>query len=333
MSQRFEWKRGQFLKFFATMKIRIGGTNTLDVHKGDEFEYDGTIVKYAGAEFSQIGLRGAIEQGWAVLDPSQTDKVAPVRAPRNIAKAQTKNTDLSRVQRTESTVIESNSLDEETVLEVSDRRSNSNPRSEPNKLTSENNRRPTAGQRASGISSSDADSQDGEVIGRVRSAAKLNNVDITKAGDLAQQIENRALGKPELFNKNKTVVREGVTIKTNIGSVDNSVQSSQDDNGRVVAKVRTTKTTRSEGIEVKDTSSVKKDYSEPAQKDLSDKHRKALALDPNFPLDWDFMASVEKRMNRARELSGDSRFLKALYASESASVQKELKKEFSKVLQ
>ena len=338
MGDKIQWQRGKFLKFFAQMKIRLGGKDAMDIQKDDEFEYDGVMVRYAGAEFASP-MRGAIDQGWAVLDPANATAIAPFTAPRDIAKSQSKNSDLSRVQRTKAATLETNSLDEETVLEVGDRRpgGRTNVRAEPVKMTAANNRRSTAGQRVMDIRPSDMDGQEGVTVGKVVTAAKLKVEDITKETNLADRLENRHRQKPELYTS-KTTVREGVTIKTNIGDMDRSIHVAQEDDGQVVAQVRHTKTSRSEGIEVKDTSGSQGQKSEvrpkPVKKidksKLSDKHKTALLFDPNFPIDWNFMAPMKARVEKAKQ-SDDPVFIKALYAAENEAVKKELVKIFPKV--
>jgi hypothetical protein len=354
------WKRGTFLKFFAQMKIRVGGKDTLDIQKDDEFEYDGSVVKYAGAEFPQMGLRGAIAQNWAVLDQSNAESVSAFVASRDVAKAQSKNTDLSRVQRSKAQPMEQDSLDEETVLQVSDRRPDAtqNPRTSPKKLTKDDNRRSTAGQRVNPmqITQSDLDEQDGKVVGKVRSAAKLGNVDVTKESNLARQIENRVLGQPEMVATKRVIEREGITIKTNMGTVNKHVQKSQEDEGVVVGKVRHAKTRETEGITIKDTSGprgaeepviikgangpsapvLQVSKVQPKAGKLSTKHQTAILVCPDFPTDWNFMAPVSDRVSRAKKLLGSFdddgvQFLKALYVSEGNSMKKVLKKTYPQV--
>ena len=339
MDQPIKWQRGKFLKFFAKMMIRVGGKdNTIDkINEGDEFEYDGSILKYAGAEISSSGVRGAIASGWASLSPDDNERVEAFVPNRNIAKATTINRDLSRVQRG-GVLMDTDSLDEETVLEVSDRGKMEKARggASPKVLTKEHNRKGM-------IMGRDlADTQEGVVVGRVRSAAKIKVEDVTKEPGLASQIENRGLGRP-ILNKSagKTIHTEGVTIKTSVSDMDrSSVNLDGDDEGTVVGKVRHTRQASTEGIEVKDTSNIragavaaaaaKPRKPEPIDTKLSPKIRMARRIDPTFPVDWSFQGKLKERLAAAKAHGATSTFLEALYAAEGDQMRKALEEAYPK---
>lgn len=266
--QPMRWKRGEFHTFYAQMKIRVGGINgndPVDILAGDEFEYDGSIVKYAGAEFPQPGLRGAVKNQWATLDPDG-EVPAAFTADRNVAKSQTVNKDLSKVQRRGMGPVETDSLDEETVLQVSDRGRAMDPVTGRGHLTQENNRRTasTAGRRSLEVTQSDIDQQDHTPIAPIRSRANLGVVDITKPQNqgLARDLELAshedgygAYAGARRQRRPNVVEREGVTITTSVGNVDREVRMGDEDDGTVVGKVRHTDTRRTrEGVDVQDTS-------------------------------------------------------------------------------
>lgn len=269
-SQIVQWKRGDFHTFYAQMKIRVGGVNgnqSIDILAGDEFEYDGSIVKYAGAEFPQPGLRGAVRDGWATLDPDGQVPAA-FTAARSVAKSQTINRDLSRVQRAAPVPMESDSLDEETVLEIGDRSAAMDPVTGKGHLTKDNNRRKASmsGHKATlqsmHVTQSDLDQQDHTPIAKIKSKANLGIIDITKGDNsgLAREIETRShesgYGAYSGPRRGKQVVeREGVIITTNVGDMNRDVQVGDEDDGVVVGKVRHTDTKRTrEGVDVQDTS-------------------------------------------------------------------------------
>jgi len=335
-----KWQRGKFHTFFAKMKIRIGGKdNTVDViHKDDSFEYDGSILKYAGAEVPSTQLRGAIESGWASLVEGDDTPVEAFFPTRNVAKATTVNRDLSRVQRGGVTM-DTNSLDEETVLEVGDRGKMEKARagSQPKVLTKDNNRRGMT------VSSSELDAQEGVTVGRVRSAAKIKVEDVTKEPGLARQIENRGLGKP-ILNKGKTTQVEGVTIRTSVSDIDRSAPiAGGEEEGTVVAKVRHSSKASTEGIEVQDTSNIRAgslaaEAAKPRKgapavaidTKLTPRIRVARAIDPTFPADWCFSGRLNERMEAVRAHGISPRFLEALYAAEGDQMRKKLEAEFPK---
>lgn len=335
-----KWQRGSYQKFYALMKIRVGAADPksipIDIQQDDEFEYDGQLLKYAGSEIHSPQLRGAIKNGWASLNSDSGSAVSPVKAERNIAKSQTVNKDLSKVQRSGHNPLNTEVRDEEVILNVSDRRdSKADPKSRPNIMTQENNRR-TAGMR---IETSEVETQDGVSVGRVRSPAKIN-VDIMKNSSLsAREIENRSLGQPEMFNE-KTVEREGVTIKTNIGKTNRNVQHSDPNAGSVIGKVRHSKTTSSDGVEVRDTSDIRnKSNASPAKANtketpvkidtnVSPKVRMARRIYPSFPVDWEFTGRLSERLEAVKKHGDTPEFLEALYAAEGDQMRKVLEKEY-----
>jgi hypothetical protein len=332
-----KWQRGKFLKFYAKMKIRIGGKdNTIDkIEQDDEFEYDGSILKYAGAEISSTQLRGAIEGGWASLSQDDDTPIEAFSPTRNVAKATTINRDLSRVQRG-GVDMSTDSLDEETVLEVSDRGKMEKARggASPKIMTRDHNRRGMS------VSASDVDSQEGVTIGRVRSAAKLGAVDVAANPGLASQLENRGLGQPMLA-KGKVVYTEGVTIRTSVSDIDRSAAViGGEEEGVVVGKVRHTKPASTEGISVKDTSniragSVAAEAAKPRKAveidaKLPAKIRMARRIDPMFPMDWSFTGRLADRLKAAQDHGATSQFLEALYAAEGDQMRHLLEREYPK---
>jgi hypothetical protein len=318
-----QWKRGEFLTFFAQMKIRIGGKDTVDIHKGDQFEYDGSVVKYAGTEFPQPGLRGAIREDWATLDPAGQG-IAPTRPSRSVAKAQSSTTNLSgRVQRNSSRTVTSDSQDENTVLEVGDRDEVRDDDGRGGHLTKVHNR---AGMR---VSASEADGQDGVVVAGLRNqspARSSSNVYQTSK----DAIENR---------HRKTISQEGVTISTNMGDIDSASVSVDSDEAQIVGKVRQSTPVSEGGIKVRDTSgspggkvntmAKKKNGS---SSEISPKLQAAREIDPNFPENWNFFAKPDDKVAKIKELGADPKFLKALFASEGKKMKKVLQKEFPDVL-
>ena len=314
------WKRGNYIKFYAKMKIRIGGANAVDVQKGDEFEYDGSIIKYSGMEISSPQLRTAIASGWASTESQSAESVESIRPSRSLAKSQSVNTDLSRVQRGVKTELTTSSMDEDEVLRVSDR-SNSQK-----VLNASSNRKFV-------VNPGEADSQEAVSIGRVRTSAKTVFNDITKPeyANMANKIENMSGVKADLY---QTIEKEGVTIKTtNIGHI-SSVKEFDDSDGKVVGKVKNSKKASSEGISVTDTSLIrnkkKSDEDFVIVKSVDPRIRVARAIDPDFPLNWNFTGKLAERMVNVKNHGVSAKFLEALYAAEGDQMRKVLTKEFPK---
>jgi hypothetical protein len=336
-----KWKRGEFIKFYALMKIRVGAADPksvpIDIMEGDEFEYDGSLLKYGGSEMHSPQLRGAIKNNWVTTDPDEigVTRVAAVQPVRNVAKSQTINRDLARVQRGDREPMETDSLDEETVLQVSDRRPGSatNPRAVPRKLEAQHNRRAsTAGMRVENYQGDE--DQAGVVVGRVNSPAKIkvDNMLDSRSHGIARDLENRPVGRPELYHS------EGVTVKTNLGKVDRNVQIAQEDDGEVIGHVRHSKAVSTDGIEVKDTSNIRNKPIPPVQKahtikidtKLSPKIRTARRIDPSFPGDWSFTGKLKDRLAAIKEHGESPEFLEALYAAEGDQMRKQLEKAYPK---
>ena len=323
-----QWKRGQFNTFYAQMKIRIGGKDTIDIHKGDQFEYDGSVVKYAGTEFPQPGLRGAIREDWATLDPQGGHHISAVRPSRSVAKAQSSTSNLAgTVQREGSRAVVPDSQDENTVLEVGDRDA---VRGEVHQGDS--------GHLGKGdsrvgmqVSSSAEDGQGGVVVAGLRSQSPArSSTDVFKAS--ASAIENR---------HRKVVQKEGVTITTNVGDMDSSNVSVDSDEAQVVGKVRQSTPVSEGGIQVQDTSGPqggKVETETMAKKkngsssEMSPKLKAAREIYPDFPESWNFFAKPDDKVAKIKELGAEPDFLKALFASEGKKMKKVLQKEFPDVL-
>lgn len=363
MPTEIKYKRGQFNTFMARMKIRIGANDQgiTAIEEGDEIEYDGSILKYAGTEISSPYLRGAIKAQWlfSVDSDVEAQPIAPARPGRQVARAQSVNTDLSRVQReSASTPMDASDIDEETVMEVGDRQAPAAvpgaTRPLPNKLVNPNN------VRRAGINPSEVDSQEGEVVGAVRSPATVvdddgkQGTDVSKDSAYGKEMQRLAnqkpIGKrPELP---KEIEREGIHIKTNVGSVSGVILDEQEE-GTVIGRVRKSQSVGTEGIEVKDTSNAARVATGQARGDerASDLHEAAVAhvqaetqiqidtrlpvrvrialyIDPQFPTDWDFSGKMKERMQRVKNFEITPAFLEAMYAAEGDNFRRALEKEY-----
>ena len=325
------WKRNQFLKFYAKMKIRVGGNNPIDINKGDEFDYDGTIVKYAGMEFSQPQMRGAIQAGWASLNLVGEEIVNPVTVPRAVAVAKTVNTDLARVQRKVSSQMSSDSLDERTVLSVSDRHEGGSIR---------------ALQSGSQVKQNVIPQQDGEPIARVRTSSKLTmDVSSKNTGNVISNLENGSWGRPEY---NQKVVREGVEVTTNLKGMSHQINVEESD-GEVIGQVRNSNKKSEEGIsftggkvdpmvaelmaQIEVLKNQMSSLSDPKPvgvipANVDARIRVARTIDQTFPLDWDFSGKLAERLDRAKGFGITDTFLEALFAAEGDQMRKLLKREF-----
>lgn len=321
------WKRGEYIKLFATMKVRLGSNahGVTHIEAGDIAEFDGTMLKYSGAEFACPSLRGAVKAEWLIPEEYSPGAQTPQATipQRQIAKAQTINTDLSRVQRSPVASMESSEVDEETVLNVSDRseKVEGSTRTEPKKLVR-------------------VTDQDGKVVGKIRSAAKATPVDVSRDSEYARTLDAVELPKPigKIPVKN-TITREGVHITSNVGSVSQDIQELNDE-GTVVGKVRKTDKNRVEGIEIKDTSKSAVQATQQNQQvpmsngkvkintKIPPQIRIAQYIYPDFPSDWSFTGKMKERLDQIGDYKNNPAFLEALYAAEGDNVRRILQAEY-----
>lgn len=355
------WQRGKFQKFYAQMKIRVGGAAVpVDILAGDEFEFDGTILKYGGGEYTSPQTRGAINAGWATPNPEGAGPVRSHSHTRSIAKATSVNRDLNRVQRMEDSMDTDNS-DEDTVMNVSDRR----PQQTGKKVLNVPNDKaaPRVLRGGMAVNTDDLEPQEGVNIGRVRTSATLKaDIFSTQAAQAAQR-----LGKiegsgfiPEGSDRargHNVLKSEGITVRTSVsgGRID-QVQMSDMDEGDVVGRVRKSQNRSVEGITVTDTSNIRDERarterapkapvkaaaksatkvaakaSAKADSSTAAKIKTARTVDPNFPEDWNFFAKLEDRIKAIKKNEKNRKFLLALFLVEGAPVRAHLQRTYPKV--
>jgi len=297
-----KWKRNEFLTFYAAMKMNVGSANaTITIEQGESFEYDGTMLKYAGHEVAQPSLRGAIGTGWATLsEDDAAEGVSARTVNRNIAKAQTRNNNLSRVERTSGSSIQVDTVDEGQVAEVSARRG-TELRDQPKRI----------------LTRQDIGGDEGITVARLRTSSKLGPVDVTRNTSLAKQLEERDFQKPEYLIVTKDDERprrvHADAENQTVGQVRKSVVKDADGvtlnhPKKGVAEVKA-KEAEERTFEIK----------KPAKKvklSTNPKIRMAQRIYPDFPTTWDFTGKLAERLARVKAYSEDPEFLEALYAAE-----------------
>lgn len=356
-----EFQRGKFKKYWAKMKIRVGGSNVpVDILQGDEFLFDGTVLKYGGGEYTSPQTRGAINAGWATDNPQGHASVNAHHSTRSVAKATSVNRDLSRVQRNDPSAMGTDHSDEDTVMDVSDRR----PQQTGQRVLNVPNDRAaprvmTAGSVRGMEVTSDGD-QEGVSVGRVRTAAKVKADMTTSQGQSVASRLNKIEGSgfvPNGSNRargHNVLQKEGILISTNVtGGRVGSVEMSDMDEGEVVGHVRNSGRRTVEGISVEDTSNIRDRRAQaervpakaaakvqrPASKPVkveSDngtaaKIKTAKTIDPKFPEDWNFFAKLDERIKLIKKNDKNRKFLQALFVVEGASVRAHLTKAYPKM--
>ena len=361
------YQRGEFHTLYAKMKIRLGGQHNITFEKGDTVQYDGSVLKYAGMELP-IGpsMRSSVSQGWFTQDEEDVNSGVDAVVPnRNVARSQTKNTDLSRVQRRDDEgSMETDHHDEDTVMNVSDRRPGANAdarhpggknlRAEPRAITAANTP-PRKGFKSKGlvINPDQIEEQEYQVVAQLRTPAKAKPVDMysREVGKIKQDIENMegSGAIPVRQRREETIESEGVSIRTT-GKMNRAapieVDVGQENDGTVVGKVRHSSKGmgNAEGVQVRDTSNIRAEKAAAAKgktvktesKDvkidtnLSPKLRVARRIDPNFPESWNFVGKLADRLSAAKKHGATPQFLEALYAAEGDQFRKLLEKTFPK---
>lgn len=352
------WQRNKFHKFFAQMKIRVGGAAVpVDIQQGDEFLFDGTILKYGGSEFTSPQTRGAINAGWATRDQSGGNGIQNHSSNRSVAKATSVNRDLSKVQRTEPASMQTDMSDEDTVMNVSDRRAQNTGKKVlgvPNDKAA-----PRVMVRGMQVNSDGVENQEGVSVGRVRTSARLTANVLSSQGAAVKDKLNNISGSgfvPEGEEKargHNVIQREGITVKTNTtaGRV-SRVEMSDMDEGEVVGKVRRTRDHSTEGVTVTDTSNIREERAraerapkaqavqKPAAKTVkvdaengtAAKIKTAKTIDPKFPDNWNFFAKLPDRIAIIKKNEKNRKFLLALFVVEGASVRAHLQKTYPKIV-
>jgi len=316
-----QWQRGEFKKFYANMKIRIGGSDVINsIEKGSEFEYDGQILKYAGADIPQPSLRGAIKADWASSSEAAMQIPIAKNNQRNVAKSQSVLQGVNSVQRS-SPNMQVEQFDEETVMNVSDRQ-------EAMKQGRHLSKADDKSARGMKIMES-IENQEGVVIGKVRSAAKT--VTDVSGSDFSNKLSS--LNNPDPIGKKPEFIShsEGIEIKTNMGAMHSSIQVEESE-GNVVGTVRhTDDQSQVEGISMGGKKTANAAKSKVTNfNSLKPRIRIAKRIYSDFPESWDFTGKLKERMERVKSYGDSQEFLEALYAAEGDQFRKALEQEYPK---
>lgn len=352
-----DFQRGKFKKYWAKMKIRVGGSNVpVDILQGDEFEFDGTVLKYGGGEYTSPQTRGAINAGWATDNRQGQAQIQAHHSTRSVAKSTSVNRDLSRVQRNDPAAMGTDHSDEDTVMDVSDRRPQQTGKRVLNVPNDKAPPRVIQAGSARGMEVTSDGDQEGVSVGRVRTAAKMKADLTTSAGQSVASKLNKIEGsgfvphgedRPRGHN---VLLKEGITVRTNVaGGRVGSVEMSDMDEGEVVGQVRNSGRRTVEGISVEDTSNIRERRAQsektskvqkPAAKTVkveaengtASKIKTARTIDPKFPEDWNFFAKLDDRIKIIKKNEKNRKFLLALFVVEGASVRAHLQKAYPKIV-
>lgn len=338
-----QFQRNVFKTYYAKIKIAVEGVSQNRICAGDEFEYDGTILKYQGCEVAAPGVRGAVKHGWVTDRPLESVEdtfVAPRQNSRNVAQSQTINTDLSNVKRHAAGVLQSDSLDEQTVLNVSDR-SEVRQANGRGHITQDHNRSGQARQ-AMAINRDALSEQEGTTIGRIRTPAKsVTDILAPSSHGLVKKLE-------ELDGSGFIPLPSVEGISMGGTRSINRAASVHEDQDREVGRVRQVQDRgvrqqaadreavefdrRDDRRQAPEPAPAPRKASKPTKIDtkLDPKVRIARRIDPDFPSDWVFTGKLEARLAAVKEHGATPVFLEALYAAEGDQMRKKLEQSFPK---
>jgi len=89
MSQQIEFRRGEFLAFRAITQVHLGALSD-DLHEGEVIEFDGATMKRGPDVHSVPSLRAAIKAGWLVPEDQEGGVYRPMPAGVEVRPAETR---------------------------------------------------------------------------------------------------------------------------------------------------------------------------------------------------------------------------------------------------
>jgi hypothetical protein len=311
MDNAISFKRGDFKVYYSKTKIRVG-TNDKQVviEDGQEFEYDGTTLKYDGLEFGASSLRGIFSRGWA--SPFPDDPQPPIHnsgnVERNIASAKVKTSDFSRVHRMSSDSMTSVRVEDQKVLDINRRTA---VIASGERVSSEN------------VQVVKNDPASGRVIARVKVPAKVVVNDMhLDSGENRRRIEEAGDGKPIYLDQKAN----GVSITTNTPSRMGArvIESDQEEGYQIIGQVA--------GRESRLETNVPVPLSFRPQKDEDSlKIAAGRLISPLFPKGWDFKLKLSDKIETVVAMKPNKALLQAFWLVESDAFRKSLLKSFPNV--
>lgn len=179
--EQIVYKSGDFQNFVATRSFALGAFN-VTVAKNSELDFDGSVCKYAGAEYNFPQLRSAVKAGWLVLardfvegDPQyDRPKAAGIKVRPAVGDGEGKTTPVT----TES--------DERVVMSTADHASAT--REQNRQAADKQHRRTIAKQSSSEV----VQDQDGIPVRTLKTPAKAERTSLTAdtVGALLREAEN-----------------------------------------------------------------------------------------------------------------------------------------------
>lgn len=352
---QIRFKTGDFRSFTATRSFALGNFN-VRIENGSELEFDGSTVRYAGAEYPFPQLRGALPTGWIVLSESY-DSESPEYGRPLAARIQVRSATQRDQPRSMIATVEQ---DEHIVMNSRTHASN----------TKAGNRRTASQAGSDGVSvrtlqTPAVSSTDVNAAGAVLSA--LDKVRITPGPGMTvdemldrmtdeereeylikkeaakasyvNDAETRSgsgklIGKVKSASGSKTS-SEGMTVTSSTGG---GIETWDGGDASVVANIsQTSSTTVEDGITFSNTNiptaKPKKQVAKPAPAiplmSVAVRLKIAKALCPDFPDSYDFAAPTKKKLARLQaDFEDRLDVLRAVFAAEGDDFKDQLVREF-----
>ena len=338
---QIRFKTGEFQAFTATRSFALGNFN-VRVENGTELEFDGSTVKYAGAEYAFPQLRGALSAAWIVLTESY-DSTDPAYGRPLAAKIQVR----SATERDQpKTMIATVEQDERIVMNYSEHASNTKAANRRTASEAGSDGVPVRKLKTPAVSTTNiAEAREvlnaldhvsitpGQGISVEEMLERMSDVEreaylLKKEAVKASYVQavassgsGKTVGKIKTASGSKTT-SEGMTVT---GSTGGGIETWDGGDAEVVASVgEVTSKTVEDGITFSNTNvptakAVKKPTVKAAIPPMSAavRLRIAKALCPDFPESYDFAAPTKKKLARLQaDFEDRLDILRAVFAAE-----------------
>lgn len=184
MSQQITYRSGEPHTFISTRAFALGDPG-INLPKGAEVQFDGTVAHYAGmAPMNIPQLRGAVRSGWLVL-LAEYDPDAPVARPQSAGVKMRKADGGNPMDRKERSTVTAATVDDEE-REVGNIEEHKTATAERNKVNYRRGAENTAVMAGDVV---EVEPQDGVPVRELRTRAKQGGVDVTSARAAIAEVE------------------------------------------------------------------------------------------------------------------------------------------------
>jgi len=319
---KINWQKNNYQTFYAYTKISIGSKDSpiMYIESEDEFEFDGTTLRYSGAEMNKPSLRSVIEKrGWAGTEPN--GHVKPFVVNRKVAKSKTVRTNMGAtdIEKEDIMVVEEDDIAISRVKSGDERIADSIS--------------------TTVMSNNDPVSDEGMVVGMISSS---NNSVIDMSSGHGNTIETHkqvrmasdTSGEQKAKGGQRRVIRDGMIV----GRISSPTRFTTDmSKSNLTAKaVENTVGTGRVIVEEQPERIVKPAAKKPAAKKpvakTGSKVEIAKSIYSGFPDKWNLFGKKDWKIEQIKNYGEHPDFIRALYAIESKSMKKYLVSKYPNIL-